>query len=157
MKRAFEILPPLEMAGFSVLEETSNISSGGKTWILSIAGMSIVGSADWLFKSIVGIFLGKLGKVGLDVILGLVLNSSCSKSEKKITCFIGPEFWKSRSREIKVYFKRYLEKISGSTNLDFFLGLHAEKNWVYTINLKKIQAPNLKKIKVYRTWNFSRV
>ena len=90
MKRAWEILPPIEMAGFSVVEETSNISSGDKTWILSIAGMSIVGSADWLFKSIVGIFLGKLGKVvGLDVILGLVLNSSCSKSEKKITCFIG--------------------------------------------------------------------
>ena len=90
MKRAFEILPPIEMAGFSVLEETSNISSGDKTWILSIAGMSIVGSADWFFKSIVGIFLGKLGKVvRLDVILGLVLNSSCSKSENKITCFIG--------------------------------------------------------------------
>ena len=89
MKRAFEILPPIEMAGFSVVEETSNISSGDKTWILSIAGMSIVGSEDWLFKSIVGTFLGKLGKLGLDVILGLVLNSSCSKSEKKITCFIG--------------------------------------------------------------------
>ena len=85
-KKAFEILPPIEMAGFSVVEETSNISSGDKTWILSIAGMSMIGSADWLFKSIVGIFLGKLGKVvGLDVILGLVLNSSCSKSEKKIT------------------------------------------------------------------------
>ena len=89
MKRDFEILPPIEMAGFSVVEETSNISSGDKTWILSIAGMSIIGSANWLFKSIVGIFLGKLGKVGLDVILGLVLNSSCSKSEKKITYFIG--------------------------------------------------------------------
>jgi hypothetical protein len=77
------------MAGFSVLGETSNISSGDKTWILSIAGMSIVGSEDRLFKSIGGIFLGKLGKVGLGVILRLVLNSSCSKSEKKITCYIG--------------------------------------------------------------------
>ena len=77
------------MAGFSVLGETSNISSGDKTWILSIAGMSIVGSEDRLFKSIGGIFLGKLGKVGLGVILRLVLNSSCSKSEKKITYFIG--------------------------------------------------------------------
>ena len=77
------------MAGFSVLGETSNISSGDKTWILSIAGMSIVGSEDRLFKSIGGIFLGKLGKVGLGVILRLVLNSSCSKSEKKMTCFIG--------------------------------------------------------------------
>ena len=46
MKRTFEILPPKEMAGISVLEGTSNISSGDKTWILSIAGMSIVGSAD---------------------------------------------------------------------------------------------------------------
>ena len=46
MKRAFEILPPIEMAGFSVVEETSNISSGDKTWILSIAGMSIIGSAN---------------------------------------------------------------------------------------------------------------
>ena len=89
MKRAFEILPPIEIAGFSVVEETSNISSGDKTWILSIAGMSIVGSEDRLFKSIGGIFLGKLGKVGLGVILRLVLNSSCSKSEKKITCYIG--------------------------------------------------------------------
>ena len=74
--------------GFSVVDETSDISSGDKTCILSISGMSIIGSADWLFRSIVGIFLGKLGKLGLDVILGLVLNSSGSKSEKKITCLI---------------------------------------------------------------------
>ena len=87
MKRAFDILPPIEIAGFSVVEETSNISSGDKTWILSIAGMSIICSAGWLFKSIVGIFFGKLGKVGLDVILGLVINCSGSKSEKKITFF----------------------------------------------------------------------
>ena len=45
MKRAFEILPPIEIAGFSVVEETSNISSGDKTWIRSISGMSIIGSA----------------------------------------------------------------------------------------------------------------
>ena len=36
-------------------------------------------------------------------------------------------------------------KISGSANLDFFPGLLPEKSWVYTINLKKIQVPNLKK------------
>ena len=43
-------------------------------------------------------------------------------------------------------------KIIGSADLDFFLGLHHEKSWVYTINLEKIQVPDLKKrIKVCRT------
>ena len=45
-----------------------------------------------------------------------------------------------------------LRKISGPANLDFFLGLHLEKkSQIYTINLKKIQVTNSKKIQVCRT------
>jgi hypothetical protein len=45
-------------------------------------------------------------------------------------------------------------KFSGPANHDFFSGLHPEKNWVYTINLKKFQVPNLKKNHVLQNLKF---
>ena len=50
-----------------------------------------------------------------------------------------------------------LEKFQVLQTLIFFQVSTLKKGWVRTINLKEIQLPNLKKIKVCRTWNFSRV
>ena len=55
---------------------------------------------------------------------------------------VSHDFWKSRSWEIKVYFKP--KKNSGSANLETL-----KKSWVCFINLKKN--------KVCRTRNFSRI
>ena len=61
------------------------------------------------------------------------------------------DFWKSRSAS-------NLRKISSPANLDFLIGLHLEKKSRFsTINLKKIQVTNWKKIQVCKTWNFSKV
>ena len=55
-----------------------------------------------------------------------------------------PDFWKLRSWEIKVFFKP--EKNFRFCKPDFFFQVFTlKKSWVYTINLKKIQVPNLEK------------
>ena len=54
-----------------------------------------------------------------------------------------PDFWKSSSWEISVYFKPYQN--SGPVNLEIFSRSPAWKNWVSTKNLKKNQdSQNLK-------------
>ena len=59
-----------------------------------------------------------------------------------------PDFWKLRSWEIKVFFKP--EKNFRFCKPKFFFQVFTlKKSWVYTIDLKKIQ--------VWRNWNFSRV
>ena len=52
-----------------------------------------------------------------------------------------PDLWFEKSRSVS-----NPRKISGFANLEFFL----EKNWVYTINLKKFEWPPWKKLRFWK-------
>ena len=63
-------------------------------------------------------------------------------------------FWKYLNffdREIAFWSAPWFVKIKVLRNQALFQGLHTEKSWVYTINLKKIQC--LQDLKFFMVWN----
>ena len=106
-------------------------------------------------------------KTILQSILKMILKASYSShSNSHLFCTLIS--WKSRSWEIKVYFKPLKNFRSCRTEFffstpDFFSVCHLNFFQIYTINLKKSRWQTeknsgvLKKNQVCRTWNFSKV